>query len=228
MQIEIPSIHFSDVQSSSSSSSNERHHNHRHFRTFFGTILGHHLRATSTDFKDERVGEVIRVMSLSLSNLHNREEAENEIIVKIADYLNLLLKSDETEHEKPTCFHGNHVPSISLEKYIKRLVKYVNEWAEDQAGISSTGIRCALLAVEYLDRAQCDLTPRSIHRYYMIGVLMAVKFTEDFAISNKFWAEVAGCKIDDVNKMEATFCDLLKWNLKITGKDLYLQQERFN
>jgi len=134
--------------------------------------------------------------------------------------------SEDDPNEK-SCFLGSSAPPITILDYVERLVRYVNQWAEDEPSPTSTGIRCLLLAVEYLERANLKITSRSVHRFVMCGVLLAVKFTEDFAISNKFWGEVGGCKLDDVNRMEAAFCQLLEWRFDVSSKGFAARQSQF-
>jgi hypothetical protein len=154
------------------------------------------------------------------------QEEQCEIINKMANYIDKFLVTEDNPSDK-SCFLGTAVPPINLVDYIERLVKYINQWAEDIAGPNSPGIRCMLLAVEYLERSRVKITPRSVHRYLMSAVLIAVKFTEDFAISNKFWGDVGGCKLEDVNRMEMAFCQILSWNFSVSTDEFVIQQARF-
>lgn len=148
------------------------------------------------------------------------EVEQRECIRRLVAYLETRLVED-IEGEK-SCFIGSSVPPISLLDYVDRLVRYSNQWADDTPSANSTGLRCVTVAVDYLERAQVRLTPRSVHRYLMSATLLAIKYTEDFAISNKFWGDVGGCKLNDVNRMEAAFCSVLGWNFRIQNAELMM------
>ena len=228
MQIELPTFvktpsvkSFFDVVLAST------HHHHRKFSFSSGAkVAAPPVSSNSTG----EVGLEDVVRRLSISNcvaIKTPQEEQSDVIQKLNDYLTALLASDDEVQEK-SCFLGTAVPPISILDYIERLVKYVNQWAEDEPCASSTGVRCCLMAVEYLERTKVRLAPRSVHRYFLAAVLMAIKTTEDFAISNKFWGDVGGCKVEDVNRMEVAFCKLLEWNFEVSSEAFVTQQSRFS
>lgn len=96
-----------------------------------------------------------------------------------------------------------------------RLIELTNKWVEESDGIDSFGVRCALLAVDYMERVDIRLDKKSIHRYYMSAFLIAIKLLYDYYISNSFWAEVSGCPRRQVNLMEAQMCRLLRWDFTV-------------
>lgn len=140
------------------------------------------------------------------------EEEQAEIIRNVVNFLQAMLVEDSPDEK--SCFVGSAVPGIALLDYVERLVRYANQWAEEKPSKASAGVRCLMFAVDYLQRANARLTPRSVHRYLMTAVLAAIKFTEDFAISNQFWGDVGGCKLDDVNRMEVSFALALNWSFR--------------
>lgn len=152
------------------------------------------------------------------------EDEQKQVIANITSFLEGIVVEDLPEAR--SCFIGSAIPPISLGDYLERLVKYANQWAEDKPSATSTGIRCLLIALEFLLRSKARLTPHSIHRYVMTAVLLAIKTTEDFAISNKFWGDVGGCKLEDVNKMEVTLCTDLNWKLHVDSGQFIEHQSR--
>jgi len=154
------------------------------------------------------------------------EEEQTEIIERLVSHIVNNLMVDDNDSDK-SYFLGSAIPPITLLDYLERLVKYVNQWDEDTPRATSTGIRCCLMAVSYLERSKVRVTPRSVHRYVMTAILVAIKSTEDFAISNKFWGDVGGCRLEDVNRMEIALCQLLQWNLTITAEEFTKQQRVF-
>ena len=159
----------------------------------------------------------------------NHSEAFNlskqHVVKAISNYLTTFVEIDaELVH-----FEGKQAPTISIEEYIDRLIRYVNNWAgeKDSDDFASTGVSCALMAVEYVDRLNVPFSIRSVHRLYLCAVLIACKFLDDFKISNRFWAKVGGVEMMDLNRMELEFCKLLDWKFKISREDFESQQMRF-
>jgi Cyclin len=149
---------------------------------------------------------------------------QKQVVKSIAGHLVSMLD----DSAKPLSdFEGKQLPTISIHDYVDRLIRYVDAWAGEKPHLASTGISAALIAVEYLDRLNVGISFGSIHRLYMCAVLVAVKFTEDFTISNRFWAKVGGIDLQDMNKLELAFCTLLEWKLQISREDFESQQCRF-
>lgn len=126
-------------------------------------------------------------------------------------------------------FEGANTPTIAMGDYVDRLIRYVDVWAgEIPGGHASTGVRCALMAIELVDRLDAPLSRKSVHRVFMCAVLVCVKASEDFIISNRFWAKVGGCDLEELNRMEMAFCDLLQWKITVSREDFDTQQTRFS
>jgi hypothetical protein len=109
-------------------------------------------------------------------------------------------------------------------------VRYLDAWA-GTSGTGGAGLRCALMALEYIDRAAADgmyLTMSNVHRLFVVGCLEGAKWTEDVVISNLFFAKVAGIELAELNAMESVFCnDVLKWKLSVSMDRLCAQRRRF-
>lgn len=122
-------------------------------------------------------------------------------------------------------FRGIAVPAISVLDYVARLCKYVDRWAEEEAGPHSAGVRSILMALVLIQRSKLQVTILTVHRLLMTSVLIAVKFAEDFAISNTFWGDVGGTTLQDVNKMELEFCQIVDWKFQVSC-DAYAEQQK--
>lgn len=116
-----------------------------------------------------------------------------------------------------TQFEGQNLPSISLQDYAERLIRYVDSWAGEGQSPRSTGVSCALVALIYLSRLHpSSLNFQTVHRLFLTAMLCAVKFTEDFRITNRFWAKVGGIDLDEMNRLEIDFLRLIQWNLRVS------------
>jgi len=124
-------------------------------------------------------------------------------------------------------FVGDKEPPISFTNYVHRLIELTNKWVEESDGRDSFGVRCAVLAVDYLERIDVRLDSRSIHRYYMAAFLIGIKLLYDYYISNSFWAEVAGCPRKQVNQMESQLCKDLRWDFTVDAEQHAVSISRF-
>jgi hypothetical protein len=204
-------------------------------RSLFGAVVSHHRRfsflssssssSSNTPKPMMEVENETPTLSTVAAVERSPEEEQREILRNVVSYLESLMVEDSAEEK--SCFVGSAVPGISLHDYVERLVKYANQWADEKPSRHCAGVRCVLIGLDYLSRAKVRLTPRSVHRYMMTAVLVAIKFTEDFAISNQFWGDVGGCKLEDVNRMEIAFVTALNWSLQTSSESFETYLARF-
>ncbi|KAH9257945.1 hypothetical protein BASA81_003964 [Batrachochytrium salamandrivorans] len=125
-------------------------------------------------------------------------------------------------------FEGQNLPSISLQDYAERLIRYVDSWAGEGQSPRSTGVSCALVGLIYLGRLNpINLNFRTVHRLFLTAMLCAVKFTEDFRITNRFWAKVGGIDLDEMNRLEIEFLRLIQWNLRVSEHEFAQKLRHF-
>lgn len=134
-----------------------------------------------------------------------------------------------TEKDEFASFCGKQPPTISLELYIARLVRYVNDKTLYPANVRSAGLQCALVALEYLHGLQ--LTRNSQHRLFMTAFVVAVKmygWDDGKEVSNRALVEPTGCVLQDINWMETLFCTrLLRWNLSVSDRAIDRRLDSF-
>ena len=123
---------------------------------------------------------------------------EDLIIDNLNDIYKLYVKSD--------IFFLNHIPQISIEDYIKRILKYT------QMNISSL-----ILAIIYIDK-MCEknsyiLCFNNIHRLILSSCLLSIKFNEDITFHNDLYARISGESVENVNKLEYELYVLLNFSL---------------
>lgn len=90
------------------------------------------------------------------------------------------------------------------------------------ARISTTVLVLGLLYVHQLRRHQIGIkgASGSEYRLYLMGLIMANKFTEDHPYTNKCWGSIAGVRGVEVNRMEREF-------LEACEHDIYIPQATF-
>ena len=128
----------------------------------------------------------------------------SRILTKISEANNSLPAQIEFKKEFPELF-SERIPKISLYDYISRIQK--NSLYEKSTMI---------LSLIYIDRL-CDLnnfnlTFYNIHKIFFISSLIAIKYNEDSIYNNKYYSEIAGIPLEELNLMENYFIKLIDYN----------------
>ncbi|CAO3597154.1 unnamed protein product [Absidia cylindrospora] len=113
-----------------------------------------------------------------------------------------------------TCFHARAIPSIDIESYLLRILKYcpcANE--------------CFLSLLVYFDRmarnhTQLRLDSYNIHRLIICGVMIASKFFSDVFYTNTRYAKVGGLPVKELNLLELAFLRMNDFLLNIQVEEL--------
>ena len=120
---------------------------------------------------DELKGKILFISSLFEKLIENNTSKFNNSIFN--------LKIFETEE----------IPTISINKYIERIVKYTN--CEENT---------LILSIIYLDKIclkNINLTVYNIHKFVFSSILISIKFNEDKIYKNDYYAYIAGVSLKD-------------------------------
>jgi hypothetical protein len=156
------------------------------------------------------------------------EQEQREMVQNIAARV-LAMQQPDTEivdEEIPlskTSFVGSRIPAISFVKYVERLVHNINRWAHEKPGMDSVGVQSGVFAIEYLERSCAEITPRSIHRFFLAAFLVGIKYSFDYYLSNTYWAGVGGIRLEELNNLEMDFCCQLNWDFAVSAESFELQ-----
>lgn len=143
---------------------------------------------------------------------------KNHIISAIALNLKDLIEENKKNNNffwKDNIFYLEQIPPISLEDYIRHLVKYTN-----------MNISTLILSIIYIDQF-CEkyryiLSLNNIYRLLLISVFISQKFNEDVMVDAKTYANIAGVSLDDLKMLELQMCTAL--NFEFFVKSEYYQQ----
>jgi len=107
-------------------------------------------------------------------------------------------------------FDGLQVPDMCIERYLERILKYVN--------CSSSVF---VVAYAYIDRLiqfhpQFRITSVNVHRLLITTVMVASKFLEDLNCRNSYYARVGGVSSEEINRMEMEFLFLMGFKLQVS------------
>ena len=127
---------------------------------------------------------------------------------------------DETvqrnERNRKTCtlasFNGSR-PPLTPTQFVTRVAKY--------SGASPCCFAVALIYLERLkkrDPGVC-LTSANFQRLFIVAVMSASKFLDDFYYSNKHWAEVGGIQTVELNRLELEFLFRMSFSLHMRREE---------
>ena len=142
---------------------------------------------------------------------------QKQIIKSIAQNLIDIIKENRNNNQmkfvKHDLFYISRLPSISVEDYINRIVK------STKMNISSL-----IISIIYIDKF-CELngyilSMKNIHKILLTACLLSIKFNEDVNINTKYYANVAGIPVQDLNNLEFHLIVKLEFSLFV-DYDIY-------
>ena len=126
---------------------------------------------------------------------------KNHIITAISLNLMEIIKDNSCYEDfiSKDKFFLDRIPSISLNDYIKRLVKY-----------TGMDISTLIIAIIYIDTL-CEknnyiLSMKNIYLLLLSSCLLSLKFNEDIKINLKSYAQIAGISLEILQNLEYSFC----------------------
>ena len=170
---------------------------------------------TSEDLSGESVEE--NGQTKGRNDEENNEEENNdekmmlELIDSISSALTTILEGNEklenykeiVKKQSKMVFSANSVPSISIVEYLKRIQTYANLE-------KNTLISCLIFIDRFCELSKTTLTYYNIHRILFASIITSIKYNEDSFYDNKYYAQIAGIKIEELNMIEEEFvlmCD---------------------
>ena len=147
------------------------------------------------------------------NHIYNSKDLNKQIIKSITHNLREIIKENIHNNQmkyvvKSDLFYLSRLPPISIEDYIKRIFNY-----------TKMNLSSLILSIIYIDRF-CEsngyiLSLNNIHRILLAACLLSIKFNEDININTKYYANVAGVSVTDLNNLEYYFYVKLKFSLYI-------------
>ena len=144
------------------------------------------------EFKDELINDELKGKILFISSLFEKL-IENNTSKLNNSIFNLKI------------FENEEIPTISINKYIERILKYTN--CEENT---------LILSLIYLDKIclkNINLTVYNIHKFVFSSILISIKFNEDKIYKNDYYAYIAGVSLKELNLMEDNFLQILDYQV---------------
>ena len=127
------------------------------------------------------------------------DETKRKIIKSISKNLREIIKeniqNNQMQFVEKDIFYFLYIPEISIDDYINRIYKY-----------TKMNISTLIMSIIYIDRL-CEinnyiLSMNNIHKIILASSLVSIKFNEDTIIRTKYYSEIAGIPVYDLNNLE--------------------------
>ncbi|KAI0346971.1 cyclin-domain-containing protein [Trametopsis cervina] len=122
-------------------------------------------------------------------------------------------------------FHARNIPTISLEAYLLRILRYCPASNEVFLSLLVYFDRMSRLAKEACGRPFI-IDSYNIHRLVIAGVTVASKFFSDVFYTNSRYAKVGGLPQDELNQLELQFLLLNNFSLMISTGEMQRYAEQ--
>mmetsp|Transcript_18659 Transcript_18659/g.42702 ORF Transcript_18659/g.42702 Transcript_18659/m.42702 type:complete len:329 (-) Transcript_18659:117-1103(-) len=163
------------------------------------------------------VPDATQISFPGLIELMKKDAARQEpLVAVIANMLEETVVRNEQLQKKSSLpsFTGRR-PPLTASAFVNRVAKY-----------SGASPCCFAVGLIYLERMKkrdpgVCLTTTNFQRLFLVAVMTAAKFLDDFYYSNKHWAEVGGLTTIEINKLELEF-------LFRMGFSLHMQREEYD
>ena len=150
------------------------------------------------------------------SEIHNALITMADLLIDICEESS---KDKDTNNKLIKPFLSKKIPSISIEKYLVRLVSH-----------SKMEISTLILILIYIDKIcknnKFRLNYFNIHKLIVTSMLISIKYNEDDFFSNSFYAKVGGVSITELNHLEYEFLSLIDFDLYVDD-DLYSKYSNY-
>jgi hypothetical protein len=146
-----------------------------------------------------------------IKSIKKIEEKESDVLHIVSQLLTDICDESPQEIEHSTLkiikpFISKKIPPISIENFMKRLLKY-----------SKMESSTLLLILIYIDRVcffgKFGLNYYNIHKLILASMVISIKYNEDEYFSNQFYAKVGGVSKEELNKLEYEFLSLIDFSL---------------
>lgn len=123
-----------------------------------------------------------------------------------------MLLQKEGDVSETKMFHSAGKTAMSVSNYVVRLRKYM-----------ACSTECFVIAMVYLDRV-AELKPgilasSSALRLLLTSMMLAAKFNDDTFYANRYYAQVGGVTLKELNSLEVTLLQFLEWNVRVTPEE---------
>ncbi|KAJ3915943.1 cyclin-domain-containing protein, partial [Lentinula edodes] len=155
----------------------------------------------------------------SSSTLSSSSSTSSELHNVVWRSLTTASRSALSTPSSTLTFHARNIPTISLESYLLRILKYCPTTNEVFLSLLVYFDRMTKLTSEATGRSFV-IDSYNIHRLVIAGVTVASKFFSDVFYTNSRYAKVGGLPLAELNQLELQFLLLNNFNLVIPKDEM--------
>ena len=162
---------------------------------------------------DKTLKEKIDDNCLKYLKLLNNNIAMNKIIIGINNILSEIIRKNKVlpiypyvlKKQKNDIFSLKKEPNITLISFLKRIIKY--------SGIECSTLFLSLLYLNKILESNLFLTDFNVHKLLSISILIAIKYNEDKISNNRYYGDIFGLTLKEINSLEFSYLKLLDFKL---------------
>lgn len=173
-------------------------------------------QARFSDVADQELNELVELGRRFEDDDQVKKTVDRDKVVDALASILTHLASMGAPPQRATRFHSVRPPQLSVKDYLARIATHFH-----------CSNACLVLGLIYIDRIvklQPDFTISlwSVHRVVLASMMAAAKFHDDVYYSNNHYARVGGVRVEELNKLEAYFLELIKWKLMVSPEEYEL------
>ena len=161
----------------------------------------------------------ISTEEIKIKNLDLIKSISTALTMILEENKNLEKYNEVIHKQSKMVFSANSIPKISIYDYLIRIQTY--------ACIDKNTLIISLI---YIDRiceiGHITLTYYNIHRVLFTSIIIAIKYNEDSFYDNKYYSEIAGVKLNELNILENTFVQKCNFKFYISD-DIFEKYSRY-
>ena len=178
--------------------------------------------ASHFGFFPDRNSENIETKEQTANNEKDEENEESneikniDLIKSISQILETILNNNKRlenykeiiKKQRKIPFSSRLIPKISLEDYLIRIQSYAN--------MEKNSLITGLIYIDRLcQEANITLTDYNIHRILFISILLSIKFNEDKYYENRYYADIAGVTLKELNYLEYKYVKMIHFQFYV-------------
>ncbi|KAG2151717.1 cyclin-domain-containing protein, partial [Suillus cothurnatus] len=163
--------------------------------------------------------------SHTLASLSHNDVSEDVSCSPIWRSLTSASRSSLSNPASALTFHARNIPTIALESYLLRILKYCPTTNEVFLALLVYFDRMSRLASEATGRTFV-IDSYNVHRLVIAGVTVASKFFSDVFYTNSRYAKVGGLPQAELNQLELQFLLLNDFRLVISPEEMQRYAEQ--
>ena len=142
-----------------------------------------------------------------------------DIIFYISNYFIKMIKLNrqnkiKKKEKENDDFYSNKIPVLTIEKYLKRIIKYTNFE-------KSTLILSFIYILHIIEKYNYFISKNNIYRIILASCLIASKFNEEINYKNSHFAKIGGLNLNEINFLEYSFLSKINFELYVNEGEFY-------